>query len=167
MVLTTAFLFSFPLLDGGTLKLSDYEGKVMLIVNTASQCGFTPQYKGLEELYQKFKDRGFIVIGVPSNDFGKQEPGDSEEIKCFIKDHYTVTFPITAKQVVTGDDADPFYKWAHEQVGFIGSPKWNFHKYLIGKNGELIDWFSSMTPPTASRVQKAIEKALGEEPASK
>jgi glutathione peroxidase len=162
MVLTTAFLFSFPLLDGGTLALSDYQGKVMLIVNTASQCGFTPQYKGLEELYNKYKEQGLVIIGVPSNDFGHQEPGSSEEIKCFVKDHYSVTFPMTAKQEVKGENADPFYKWANQQVGFIGSPKWNFHKYLINKNGELVDWFSSVTSPTSSKVTKAIEKALAE-----
>lgn len=160
MVLTTAFLFSFPLLNGGTLNLSDYKGKVVLVVNTASQCGFTPQYKDLETLYNKFKDKGFVVIGVPSNDFGQQEPGNSEEIKCFVRDHYAVTFPMTAKQHVVGEKADPFYQWANQQTGFIGSPKWNFHKYLIGKDGQLVTWFSSITSPTSGRVEKAIEKAL-------
>ena len=132
----------------------------MLVVNTASQCGFTPQYKALEELYNKFKARGFVVIGVPSNDFGKQEPGTGEEIKCFVRDHYAVSFPMTAKQEVTGENADPFYKWANAEAGFIGRPKWNFHKYLIGKNGEFVDWFSSITSPTSSKVEAAIEKAL-------
>ena len=101
-----------------------------------------------------------MIIGVPSNDFGHQEPGSAHDIQCFIKDHFTVTFPMAAKQHVSGDEADPFYKWANAQVGFIGSPKWNFHKFLIDKQGNLVDWFSSITSPTSGKVTKAIEKEL-------
>ncbi|MDE1901784.1 MAG: glutathione peroxidase [Alphaproteobacteria bacterium] len=159
----TAYDFTFQKLrENAPLPLSDFEGKVLLIVNTASQCGFTPQYDGLEKLYNTYKDRGLVVIGVPSNDFGGQEPGTSDEIAHFCKINYGVTFPMTKKEVVSGAHAHPFYIWAKQTLGFGTAPKWNFHKYLIDRHGKLIDYFNSTTSPESDRVKKAIEKALAE-----
>jgi glutathione peroxidase len=156
-----AYQFEFKNLDeDGFIKLADYAGKVVLIVNTASECGFTKQYKGLQELYAKYKEKDFVVIGVPSNDFGAQEPGTAKEIAKFCEINYGVTFPLTAKQVVSGDSAHPFYLWAKETLGFGTAPKWNFHKYLIGKDGALIDYFNSTTAPDSDKIISAIEAEL-------
>ena len=157
----SAYDYSFRTLVGeNPLPLSDYAGKVILVVNTASQCGFTPQYEGLEALYNRFKDQGLVIIGVPSNDFGAQEPGTGAEIAKFCKLNYGVTFPMAAKEVVTGDEAHPFYQWARQTLGFGTGPKWNFHKYLIDRQGRLIDYFNSTTAPDADRLVTAVEKAL-------
>ena len=142
------------------MPLSAYTGKVLLIVNTASQCGFTPQYDGLEKLYQEYKEKGLVVIGVPSNDFGGQEPGSSEEIAQFCKLNFGVSFPMASKEVVSGEKAHPFYIWAKEELGFGTAPKWNFHKYLVGRDGALVDYFNSTTAPDAERLKNAVEKAL-------
>lgn len=159
----TAYDFSFKTLMGNDpLPLKQYEGDVILVVNTASKCGFTPQYEGLENLYTTYKDRGFVIIGVPSNDFGAQEPGTNQEIAHFCKLNYGVSFPMASKEVVSGDGAHPFYVWAKNTLGFGTAPKWNFHKYLIDRHGKLIDYFNSTTSPDADRVKKAIEKALSE-----
>ena len=156
-----AYAFDFPPLMGETpIKLADYSGKVVLIVNTASKCGFTGQYSGLEKLYEQFKNRGLVVIGVPSNDFGQQEPGTAPQIAEFCKLNYGVSFPMAEKQIVTGDNAHPFYQWAAQKLGFGSRPKWNFHKYLIGRDGQLIDYFNSTTEPQSDRLVKAIEAAL-------
>jgi len=153
--------FEFQNIDeDGVIKLSDFKGKVVLIVNTASQCGFTPQYKALQDLYSKYKDEGLVVLGVPSNDFGAQEPGSSKEIAKFCEINYGVTFPLTSKQIVSGDKAHPFYIWAKEQLGFGTAPKWNFHKYLINRQGELVDYFNSNTAPDSDRLVSAVEKLL-------
>src|SRR5262249_54993644 len=132
----TAYDFSFETLAGDPMPLSQYRGKALLIVNTASKCGFTPQYKGLQALYDKYKGRGLVVIGVPSNDFGAQEPGSAAEIKSFCELNYGVTFPMTSKYAVTGNSAHAFYKWAYEALGFGAAPKWNFHKYLASRDGK-------------------------------
>ena len=159
----SAYSFSFHALQGhAELPLESYRGKVLLVVNTASQCGFTPQYEGLEKLYQTYKDRGLVIVGVPSNDFGGQEPGSSDEIAHFCKLNYGVSFPMAAKEVVGGDQAHPFYKWAREQKGFIGAPKWNFHKYLMNRQGELVDYFHSTTHPDSPKLIGEIEKLLAE-----
>lgn len=159
----TAYDFSFNhLMEDKPLLLAEFKGKVILLVNTASQCGFTPQYEGLEKLYETYKDQGFVIIGVPSNDFGGQEPGSNQEIAKFCKINYGVTFPMASKEVVSGDDAHPFYKWARKTLGFGTAPKWNFHKYLINRKGELVDYFNSTTSPENDRVKEAIEKALKE-----
>ena len=159
----TAYNFSFQKLrEDGELPLRQFEGKVLLIVNTASNCGFTPQYDGLEKLYQTYQDKGLIIIGVPSNDFGGQEPGTSQEIADFCRINYGVTFPMAEKEIVTGRDAHPFYIWARETLGFGTAPKWNFHKYLINRHGELIDYFNSTTSPDNDRIKSAIERALAE-----
>lgn len=157
----TVYDFTFRKLRGdGILSLSDYKGKVLLVVNTASHCGFTPQYDGLEKLYNIYKDKGLVVIGVPSNDFGGQEPGTSQEIAHFCKYNYGVTFPMTEKEIVSGENAHPFYHWARKTLGFGTAPKWNFHKYLIDRRGQLIDYFNSTTSPESKSIKKAIEKAL-------
>ncbi|MDG1287978.1 MAG: glutathione peroxidase [Rickettsiales bacterium] len=155
--------FTFQTLLGGEkIPLSNYKGKLLLIVNTASKCGFTGQYEGLEKLYKTYKERGLIVIGVPSNDFGAQEPGSSEKIAEFCQLNYGVNFPMTQKEAVSGKDAHPFYRWAKKELGFGTAPKWNFHKYLVNQNGELIDYFNSTTKPQSSNITKAIEIALNE-----
>jgi glutathione peroxidase len=159
----SAYDFSFAELRGGApLPLTQFSGKVLLVVNTASKCGFTGQYEGLEKLYETYREQGLVVIGVPSNDFGHQEPGSAEEIASFCKLNYGVTFPVTAKEVVSGDTAHPFYRWAKETLGFGTAPKWNFHKYLINRDGKLVDYFHSTTTPASSRLIEAIEKLLSE-----
>lgn len=156
----TAYDFTLTTLDGKPLPLAQFKGKLMLVVNTASQCGYTPQYEGLEALWQKYKDRDVVVIGVPSNDFGAQEPGTADEIAQFCKLNYGVSFPMAAKAVVKGAKADPFYQWAGKQAGPEGQPKWNFHKYLIGKDGRFLGWFSTQAQPDGPKITAAIEQAL-------
>ena len=141
----TAYAFSFPGLAGGDIRLSEFAGRPILIVNTASLCGFTPQYGGLQELWTEFGDRGLMIIGVPSNDFGGQEPGGATEIAATAQHHY-VTFPIAAKAVVKGPNAHPFYKWAAEARP-KDVPRWNFHKYLIGRDGYIADVFPESVEP--------------------
>lgn len=161
-----AFQFSFDGIDGNKLDMARYRGKVVLLVNTASRCGFTPQYEGLQSLYTKYSDKGLVVIGVPSNDFGGQEPGTASEIKEFTHSKFNISFPLAATTKVKGDAAHPFYKWAAEQNvgGFANTvPSWNFHKYLISRNGQLIESFSSMTKPESKDLVEAIEKALAQE----
>ena len=159
----TAYGFTFHTLQGAEeLPLAAYKGKVMLIVNTASECGFTGQYDGLEKLYETYKDRGLVIIGVPSNDFGKQEPGTNEEIAGFCKLNYGVSFPMAAKEVVTGASAHPFYVWTRQQLGWIAAPKWNFHKYLINRHGKLVEYYMSNTAPDSKKLTTAIEHLLNE-----
>ena len=126
-------------------------------VNTASKCGFTGQYDGLQSLWESYQDRGLVVVGVPSNDFGSQEPGSKEEIKEFCEVNFNVNFPMTSKAVVKGDEAHPFYQWAKEGAG---GPMWNFHKYLITPDGEMVKGFSSLVGPESKKLTKAIEKVL-------
>jgi glutathione peroxidase len=155
-------LYDFTLIgiDGKPMPMNQFKGKTVLLVNTASQCGFTPQYEGLEALYEARKDQGLVIVGVPSNDFGGQEPGSDEEVAQFCKINFGVTFPLTDKSVVSGNDAIPVYKWAGAQTGFLGKPKWNFHKYLFGKDGKFIDWFGSSTTPNSEKITSAVDKAL-------
>ncbi|WP_058480611.1 glutathione peroxidase [Legionella waltersii] len=158
-----AYQFSFHTLVGHKpLPLSTYKGKVLMVVNTASKCGFTPQYKGLEELYVKYKDKGLVILGVPANDFGSQEPGTESEIAQFCQLNYGVSFPMTSKEVVSGKNAHPFFLWAREQLGFGSAPKWNFHKYLINRNGDVVNYFYSTTAPDSKRLVKQIEDLLDE-----
>jgi glutathione peroxidase len=160
-----AYDYSFNTLVGHKrLPLSSYKGKVLIIVNTASNCGFTSQYASLEKLYEKYKERGLVILGVPSNDFGRQEPGTEKEIVNFCQVNYGVSFPMTTKEVVSGSKAHPFYLWAKQKGGFGTAPKWNFHKYLINRKGELIDYFYSSTAPDSTRFVNAIEKALDDNP---
>ena len=154
------FDFTLTGLDGKPLPLSQFKGHPVLLVNTASECGFTPQYEGLEKLWENYKGRGLIVVGVPSNDFGGQEPGNAGQISTFCKKNYGVTFPLADKAVVSGAGAIPVYKWASESAGFLGKPRWNFHKFLFGKDGQLLDWFASNTEPQSTTMTNAVEAAL-------
>jgi glutathione peroxidase len=156
----TAYAFSFPGLAGGDIRLSEFAGRPILIVNTASLCGFTPQYGGLQELWTEFGGRGLMIVGVPSNDFGAQEPGGAIEITATAQSHH-VTFPIAAKAVVKGPNAHPFYKWAAEARP-KDVPRWNFHKYLIGRDGHIADVFPQSVDPVDSRVKTAIARALAD-----
>jgi glutathione peroxidase len=157
----TAYAFSFPALAGGDIRLAEYADRPLLVVNTASLCGYTPQYAGLQELWTQFHDRGLMIVGVPSNDFGGQEPGGATEIAETAQHQYGVTFPIAAKAVVKGPNAHPFYKWAAEarpkQV-----PRWNFHKYLIGRDGYISEVFAETVEPSDTRVKTAIARALAD-----
>jgi glutathione peroxidase len=154
----TAYTFSFDGLDGKAIALADYANRPLLIVNTASLCGFTPQYEGLQKLWSDFGARGLMVLGVPSNDFGGQEPGEAKDI-----DHtahqYGVTFPIAAKTVVKGPNAHPFYKWAAQERP-KDTPRWNFHKYLVGRSGLIVEAFPERVEPTDTRVITAIARQL-------
>jgi glutathione peroxidase len=152
--------FEFKGIDGETLTLSQFKGRPVMVVNTASECGFTPQYADLEALWQRYRDRGLVVLGVPSNDFGAQEPGSESEIKGFCEKNYGVDFPLTAKQTVIGGDAHPFYRWVVDQAGEDAAPKWNFHKYLIGREGELVGLWPSKVKPLAPEITAAIEEEL-------
>lgn len=156
----TAYDFTFTSIEGKPLPLSQFKGQLLLVVNTASKCGFTPQYDGLEKLYETYKDRGLVILGVPSNDFANQEPATESEIASFCKLRFGVTFPLASKEHVTGTEAHPFYTWAGEQAGWLGRPKWNFHKYLISRDGKFLDWFASTTEPGSDKITAAIEKNL-------
>jgi glutathione peroxidase len=156
----TAYDFEFSTIDGKPMKLAAWRGKALLIVNTASFCGYTKQYAGLQELWTRYEKAGLVVIGVPSNDFGEQEPKSEGEIKTFCQGAFGVTFPLTSKQHVVGADAHPFYKWAAETMGPAGVPNWNFHKYLIGRDGRLLRSFSTKLPPLSEDITGWIDKAL-------
>jgi len=156
----TAHDFAFTSIDGDDLPLSRFAGQVVLVVNTASQCGFTRQYEDLQAIFEQYRDQGLVVLGVPSNDFGAQEPGSAEEIKNFCAVNFNITFPMTEKTVVKGNAAHPFYRWAADELGGLARPRWNFHKYLIGRDGRLRDWFSSTTKPTSGKLRQAVEAAL-------
>lgn len=136
----------------------EYQGKVVLIVNTASKCGFTPQYEGLEALYRKYKDRGLVVLGFPSNDFGSQEPGTAQEIQAFCKNTYGVEFPMFEKTTVTARNAEPIYQTLGRLSGEF--PQWNFHKYLLGRDGKLVASYPSKVDPQSASVTQQIEKLL-------
>ena len=155
----TAYGFSFPALGGDDIRLAAFVGRPFIVVNTASQCGYTPQYAGLQELWNEFRDRGLIIVAVPSNDFGSQEPGGASEIAQTAQHQYGVTFPIAAKTVVRGPDAHPFYRWAAEARP-RDVPRWNFHKYLVGRDGYLADAFPETVEPTDTRIKTALGRAL-------
>ena len=156
----TAHDFAFSSIDGGALPMSEYKGKAVLVVNTASFCGYTPQYEGLQSLWSEYKDKGLVVLGVPSNDFGAQEPGTAEEIKDFCETNFDVDFPLAAKEVVKGNNAHAFYKWAADVKGNENAPSWNFHKYLVGPDGTLIAAFPSRVEPMSKELVGAVEAAL-------
>lgn len=155
-----ATAFTFDGIDGKPLPLSAYAGKVVLVVNTASMCGFTPQYKALQALWEKYESQGLVVIGVPSNDFGGQEPKREAEIKSFCEGIYGITFPLAAKTVVSGKDAHPFYAFARDALGASAAPRWNFHKYLIGRDGKLVASFGTSIEPNAPQLISAITNEL-------
>jgi len=161
---TQQVLYSFTMktIDGNDKKLSDYKGKVLMIVNVASKCGHTPQYKGLEALYEKYKDQGFMILGFPANNFFSQEPGTNEEIKTFCSLNYGVTFDMFSKISVKGDDQHPLYHYLTEDSPVPGAVKWNFQKYLVDRKGNVVDKFSPGTEPTEKEVIAEIEKLVSE-----
>lgn len=156
----SAWDFSFTTIDGQAMPLRAYEGQVLVIVNTASRCGFTPQYDALQTLFDDYKAEGLVVIGVPSNDFGGQELASESEVKQFCEVNFNIDFPLTEITTVKGGEAHPFYKWAGEQMGMLARPKWNFHKYVVGRDGQLVNWFSSVTSPDADKFRTAVKDAL-------
>ncbi len=158
--MTTAHDFQFRSIDGEALPLGKFKGKALLIVNVASQCGLTPQYAGLEALWRDRRDAGLVILGVPANDFGAQEPGTEKEIKTFCETRFSVDFPLAAKEHVIGPEAHPLYKWVAEELGEGAAPKWNFHKYLFNKDGSIAGTFGSRTEPAAPELAAAIDEAL-------
>lgn len=158
--LVSVHSFSMSTTEGKSVSLLDYKGKVLFIVNTASRCGFTPQYKGLEELYERYKDRGFVVLAFPANNFMGQEPGTNEEIKNFCELKYNVSFPLFAKSSVKGQDINPLFKYLTELSAFKGPISWNFNKFLVDTSGQVIARFESGVKPLDEPIIKAVEKAL-------
>ncbi|MEP7209525.1 MAG: glutathione peroxidase [Alphaproteobacteria bacterium] len=158
--MTTAYDFEFIAIDGKPMPLKAFTGEALLVVNVASKCGFTPQYAGLQKLYSSYHARGFEVIGVPCNQFLWQEPAKEMEIAAFCAVQYSVSFPMTEKTAVKGGHAHPFYKWTREQLGKAAHPAWNFHKLLIGKQGQPLAAFKSNVEPQDPKLKAAIEAAL-------
>jgi glutathione peroxidase len=156
----TAFAFNFTAIDGKPMPLADFKGRALLVVNTASFCGYTKQYAGLQALHEQYEKLGLVVIGVPSNDFGEQEPKAEAEIATFCQGAFGITFPLTDKQPVQGKTAHPFYQWAATTLGPASAPRWNFHKYLVGRDGRLLSAFATSVPPQDPQVIRAIEAAL-------
>jgi glutathione peroxidase len=154
--------FTLPNIDGKPMPLADFKGKVILMVNVASQCGFTPQYSGLEALYEKYKDQGFVILGFPANNFGQQEPGTNEEIKTFCSRKYSVTFPLYSKISVKGSDQAPLYQYLTKDAdpSHTGDIKWNFTKFLVDRNGTVVQRFEPAVTPDSAEVVSAIEKLL-------
>jgi glutathione peroxidase len=155
-----AYDFSFKDNNEQDYSLDQYKGKVILVVNVASRCGFTKQYADLQKLYDENKSKGLIIIGVPSNDFGNQEPGSNKEIKKFCETNFGITFPIMAKTTILGDTGHPFYKWVEENYGKSGVPKWNFYKVLINKTGKIEEVYSSITNPSSKKIKNRINSIL-------
>ena len=154
-----AYDYEFIGLDGNLIKLSDYKDKVIVVVNVASRCGYTPQYEDLQSLWSNYKEKDLIVIGVPTNNF-RQEPGSNKEIKNFCETNFGITFPMTEKTNVIGNKSHPFFKWAKNNYGIGAIPKWNFHKIIIGKDGKVADTFSSITKPSSKKFLKVIENLI-------
>ena len=148
-----AYDFRFLNIDGKPLNLSDYKGKALIIINVASQCGFTSQYQDMQKVWENYKSQNVVMIGVPSNDFGKQEPGSNQEIKNFCESKFGITFPITEKVSVKGPEAHPLYLWAKNNHGSSAVPKWNFHKIIINKEGKIEKTFSSMTNQSSNKFK--------------
>ncbi len=158
---SSGFQFSFNGFDGKPLPLGKFRDRALLVVNTASECGYTGQYAGLEQLWQDYRDKGLTVVGVPSNNFGGQEPLKGQQIKNFCTLNYGVTFPLADRTDVIGRNAHPFYKWALKQKGPKAKPRWNFHKILLNRKGEIVATFATGVEPTSDQVRRAIINALG------
>ncbi len=155
----TAYDYEFNGINGDLIKLSSYEGKVIVVVNVASRCGYTPQYEDLQTLWSEYENKNLVVLGVPTNNF-RQEPGNNKEIKNFCETNFGITFPMTEKINVVGNNAHPFYKWARKDYGIGAIPKWNFHKIIIGKDGKVADTFSSITKPSSKKFKKVIKNLI-------
>lgn len=158
----TAYQFAFNGLWTDRVPMTAFEGDVVMVVNTASRCGFTPQYEGLQQIYDEYHAQGFDIVGVPANNFMGQEPGSTEEIQEFCTLNYGVTFPMAAKTDVVGESRHPFYAWAEQQIGESAVPQWNFHKILIGRDGRIIRAFDTRTEPTSEEIRSAITAALAQ-----
>lgn len=156
----TIFDFKINSINGEELNLADFKGQTLLLVNVASYCGFTNQYDGLQKLFDDYNKKGLVVIGVPSNQFGNQEPGSETEIKKFCETNFNITFPMTSKYDVKGNNAHPIYIWAKESFGGSTVPKWNFHKILINKQGKIVDTFGSFIKPSSKKIINKIEEIL-------
>ena len=154
------FDFNIKNISNEKIELSIYKNKTILLVNVASNCGFTKQYSELQNLFEKYKDQGLIVLGVPSNQFGGQEPGSNSEIKDFCETNFNITFPMTSKFNVKGENAHPIYLWAVENHGKSTIPKWNFHKILINKDGKIVETYASFTSPMSKKITNKIEELL-------
>lgn len=155
-----AYRFEFLSLEGEKLPLAAWRARPVLVVNTASFCGYTPQYRDLQALWRRYRERGLVVLGVPSNDFGEQEPGGAGEIRQFCETRYQIDFPLTEKNRVVGAAAHPFYRWVAAELGEAGAPRWNFHKYLIGPDGQLAGAWPSQVGPLSPEITGAIEAML-------
>tara|TARA_B100000963_G_scaffold345223_1_gene349065 strand:- start:16828 stop:17364 length:537 start_codon:yes stop_codon:yes gene_type:complete len=155
----SAYDYQFTGINGDLIKLSEFKDKVIVVVNVASRCGYTPQYENLQSLWSEYKSKDLVVIGVPTNNF-RQEPGTNEEIKDFCEANFGITFPMTEKMSVIGSNSHPFYKWARDDFGIGAIPKWNFHKIIIGKDGKVAETFSSITKPTSKKFLKVIEELI-------
>ena len=160
MAEATAYDFTLTTLQGEPMPLRQFAGQPLLIVNTASKCGFTPQYRGLQALWSANRARGLVVIGVPSNDFGRQEPGDAGEIAGFCDRNYGVGFPMTEKLHVSGRQAHPLFGWLAVEGGVLSRPRWNFFKYVVDRDGRLATWFTSAATPDSGRLRRAVEQVL-------
>ena len=156
------YKFTMKTIDGKEKSLSEYKGQVLLVVNVASKCGYTPQYKDLEAAYRKYHDKGFTILGFPANNFGAQEPGTNEEIKEFCKTNYDVTFDLFSKISVKGEDQDPLYHYLTSETSFKGDVKWNFQKYLVDRKGNVVAMFLTKIKPTDEAVESKIEELLAQ-----
>tara|TARA_A100001037_G_scaffold265602_1_gene257190 strand:- start:192 stop:728 length:537 start_codon:yes stop_codon:yes gene_type:complete len=156
---SNAYDYEFNGIDGDLIKLSQYKGKIIVVVNVASRCGYTPQYEDLQTLWSEYKSKNLVVLGVPTNNF-RQEPGNNKEIKDFCETNFGITFPMTEKTNVIGKNSHPFFKWAREDFGIGAIPKWNFHKIIIGKDGKVAETFSSITNPSSQKFKKVIENLI-------
>ena len=157
-----AYKFSFNSIDGKIVSLKDFEGKPILIINTASLCGFTNQYADIEALYGNYKENGLVVIGIPSNDFGNQELSSNTEVKDFCTTNFNISFLLTEITKIKGQNGHPFFKWIKQEAGFLAFPKWNFYKYLINHKGDLVSWYASTTKPNSDKIQKEVQKLIYE-----
>ena len=155
-----AYDFQFKDIDGSPLYLSEYKGKVIVVVNVASQCGFTKQYEDMQNVWEKYQSKGIVMLGIPSNDFGKQEPGSNKDIKNFCEAKFGISFPMTEKVSVKGSNAHPFYIWAKDNHGKSAIPKWNFHKVIINQDGKIDQTFSSITSPSSKKFIKVLENLI-------
>jgi glutathione peroxidase len=157
-----AYAFNFNGLNGNTINLAKFKNKVIVVINVASKCGFTNQYEDMQTIWEKYSDKGVIILGVPSNDFGNQEPGSSDEIKTFCETKFGITFPMTEKVKVKGANAHPFFIWAKKNYGLSAVPKWNFHKIIIGKNGKVAETYASITNPKSKRFIKKLDELVND-----
>ena len=154
------FDLSFESIDGNIISLKEFKNKPIIVVNSASFCGFTYQYEQLENLYQNYKKKGLVIIAIPSNDFGGQEFKDNKKVKEFCEVNFNISFPITTITKVKGENRHPFFKWVEKEAGYLSLPKWNFYKYLISKDGKLSSWFSSVTKPSSEKFLNELKKIM-------